>query len=319
MTEIEHSGVKGMKWGVHKAVSGSGYQRSGIVRVHDSAGLPERRKRELANLVATSHLATAKKAVVLRAQLSEVNSRYDAKKFKDDPKYFEKYRREVKTIHEDHTNSFLPSGLSAKVFLPPDPSWPFYVVIGNKAGVSQESKLLAKEGFKHADALAIVYQLDEKIDSEGYVIDMTLGGEVSEDDLAHSGVKGMHWGIRRPRGANGLVVKTSSSHVSLKELHAKRSEKAAKATGKTAPSAKHLTDDQLRAVIARHDLEKKYSKMVAEQRKKNPAQKVAGKIIGKAADTIVNEIGTAIGKKGAEKVLANPRIAAKLALKAVKP
>ena len=136
-------------------------------------------------------------------------------------------------------------------------------------------------------------------------------------EIEHSGVKGMHWGIRRPRGANGLVEKTSSSHVSIKELHAKRAAKAAKATGKTAPAARHLTDDQLRAVIARHDLEKKYSQIVAERKKKNPAQKVAGLIIGKAADTVVSEIGKSIGKKAATPIV-NKIMAKEIAAAAAK-
>ena len=95
--------------------------------------------------------------------------------------------------------------------------------------------------------------------------------------LEHAGVKGMKWGVRRPVGKDGRVIRTGVAP-GTKNPPAKKSSAPAK---KTAPEKKPtsssitskpkpLTDEQLRQRVQRMQLEAQYAQL---SRQLNPPQK----------------------------------------------
>lgn len=149
-------------------------------------------------------------------------------------------------------------------------------------------------------------------------------GEVLDKVLMHHGIKGMKWGVRRKTGANGLVVGTPEHHAkaasdagrvkvsSLKTRHhseeAKRAHEIAKKVHKT--GVKSLTNDELKALTARFDLEQKYVKMAATQRKrrKSHPKSIASTLLDKAGDKVLSEIGAGLGTKAAKPILKGLKI-----------
>ena len=88
-----------------------------------------------------------------------------------------------------------------------------------------------------------------------------------EEALAHYGVKGMKWGVRRPTGKNGRVVRSGGAAPAKRTAPTKPMSSAKPAT-QTKP--KPLTDEELRQKIQRMQLEVQYSQL---SRQLNPPQK----------------------------------------------
>lgn len=101
-----------------------------------------------------------------------------------------------------------------------------------------------------------------------------------EGTLAHYGIKGMKWGIRRRRGADGLVEKSED---------VKRAEAARAKVGKKGDT-RALSNKELQDLVTRMNLEQQFSKLSVQNKKTNPALKFV-------ADTLVN-----VGKQEAQKM-----------------
>ena len=97
------------------------------------------------------------------------------------------------------------------------------------------------------------------------------------DTLKHVGVKGMKWGVRRPVGKDGRVVRTGVAP-GTKTTPAKKSSAPAKktatakkpASSSTTSKPKPLTDEQLRQRVQRMQLEAQYAQLSQQL---NPPQK----------------------------------------------
>lgn len=85
--------------------------------------------------------------------------------------------------------------------------------------------------------------------------------------LEHAGVKGMKWGVRRPVGKDGRVIRSGSAATAKKAATTKPASSAKSAT-QTKP--KSLTDEELRKVVQRMQLEAQYAQL---SRQLNPPQK----------------------------------------------
>lgn len=106
--------------------------------------------------------------------------------------------------------------------------------------------------------------------------------ELSPDELAHYGKKGMKWGVRKGE--------SNSSSGSAEKPAPK-------------PKAKDLSDDELKTHIARMKLEKEYNTLSAKQ--VNKGRQIVGNLlldVGKkqAADYLNREIAKALTKKVVE-------------------
>lgn len=86
--------------------------------------------------------------------------------------------------------------------------------------------------------------------------------------LKHYGVKGMKWGVRRPVGKEGRVVRSGGAAPAKKTVSAKKPASSAKSASQTKP--KPLTDEELRKKIQRMQLEVQYAQL---SRQLNPPQK----------------------------------------------
>ena len=80
-----------------------------------------------------------------------------------------------------------------------------------------------------------------------------------DDELAHYGVKGMTWGVRRPIGSDGLVKKASNTAKSVGDRAKDIKTKSEAAKGKNlVRTAKEMDLKDLKARVARLELEKRY-------------------------------------------------------------
>lgn len=111
------------------------------------------------------------------------------------------------------------------------------------------------------------------------------------DFLSHYGIKGMKWGVRRKH--------PSASHPPSED-HAKAtaSKEKIKAAGGTHP----LSNQELQHLVNRMNLEKQYSTLSTQTKKKNPAGKFVGDMllnIGKqqAQNYANDQIKNALKKK----------------------
>jgi hypothetical protein len=91
------------------------------------------------------------------------------------------------------------------------------------------------------------------------------GIEVTEEDLEHSGVKGMRWGRRKKRDSEDD-------------------------DGPPKPSIKDLTDDELRSKINRLKMEKEFASLTA--REVNVGKKIVGGILLDIGKQIAKEYVT---------------------------
>ena len=85
--------------------------------------------------------------------------------------------------------------------------------------------------------------------------------------LEHAGVKGMKWGVRRPVGKDGRVVRSGGA-APVKKTATTKPASSAKSATQTKP--KPLTDEELRKKVQRMQLEVQYAQL---SRQLNPPQK----------------------------------------------
>lgn len=95
--------------------------------------------------------------------------------------------------------------------------------------------------------------------------------ETIDDVLAHFGIKGMRWGVRRPRGSDGHVE--GESHP-----HATDAEKATEYHTRAKSSGTHtLSNQELQHLVNRMNLEQQYGRLTTPQKS---ALAKGGKFVG---------------------------------------
>lgn len=82
--------------------------------------------------------------------------------------------------------------------------------------------------------------------------------ETIDDVLAHFGIRGMKWGVRRSRGADGTVGGEHGNSTSNDAERAKEYHQRAKTSG-----LHTLSNQELQHLISRMNLEQQYSKLEA--------------------------------------------------------
>lgn len=99
-------------------------------------------------------------------------------------------------------------------------------------------------------------------------------GGTLEDTLAHFGVKGMKWGVRRPVGSSGRVTGGSSHPSSSDAERAKEYHKKATTAG-----VHVLSNQELEHLTKRMNLEQQYTRLRASGNKRAAGQKIAKDIL----------------------------------------
>ena len=122
------------------------------------------------------------------------------------------------------------------------------------------------------------------------------------DTLKHVGVKGMKWGVRRPVGKDGRVIRTGVAP-GTKTASAKKSSAPAKktapakkpASSSTTSKPKPLTDEQLRQRVQRMQLEAQYAQL---SRQLNPPQKsFLREFLAEPASAAAKEVSKELAKE----------------------
>lgn len=123
----------------------------------------------------------------------------------------------------------------------------------------------------------------------------------SDNYLAHYGVLGMKWGVRRTAAQLGNHVRTKRTQVKRKQSLAKaratreKNRKAAakrqKLLDKGLLSPKKMTDAELKAKIERLNLEKEFKKSMTEARGDGGKQYVTN-ILKKIGENTLTNLGT---------------------------
>lgn len=131
-----------------------------------------------------------------------------------------------------------------------------------------------------------------------------------EEAVAHYGVKGMKWGVRRPVGPNGLVKKTSAKKGPSDQGKESSDGKAGgtasqgrKVVAKRSSlegEARKLSQTELKLAVERLRLEKEYANL---NRELNPEKVPMQRKLLKASGKIAKEVAIEVTKQAAKEIV----------------
>lgn len=130
------------------------------------------------------------------------------------------------------------------------------------------------------------------------------------DYLAHHGIIGMKWGIRRYQNADGSLTSTGRKRRSM--IYDENANNATKKKN-TEKKLKDMTDDELKIRITRLELEKRFKDLSkpADVEKTSRGKKIVMDILEKSGSNIATQLttyamGTAVNKMIGSEIV-NPR------------
>lgn len=292
---LAHYGVKGMRWGVRRSEAQLAEARG--QKTHKKA--QKQAKRELkedlkwaSKAASTKGKVKAYNAMAKRMNegaLDEVNKKWEGKAplFSDDPAVRRAYTDEVskrasQVIQEEAKKIFgdSPNGRLGVKFT-------YDVDTGIHAVVTTKDELEHMEpgefSVKVKDGLIVKVGSLELSHSE---MNAWAADDI-EGFLAHYGVKGMRWGVRRTEAQLRRARQELDSAV-----------KAYNKSPKRKKNIKRLTDAELNERIARAEKERKLGEL-----EKSEGQKIAEDILRGAGSKSLKAIGTGVGVYAGKKIV----------------
>lgn len=292
---LEHSGVKGMKWGVTNA-SSKGQGKSRQERRVDKT-------LKKADMKWASGIYTTKGAIAVHnntanqmnnKHLPELNNRpqYKGKNLSANPKLKEQYFRDVLSLQDKavdravkEVHGVSPSGkMKAKLSLDNDGRYAIEVA-SNIPGVVFHAQMAQ-------DLPDNTFRFELTTDDNGFITAMDLAPidlTHSEDtfDVAaffeHSGIKGMKWGVRnsekKAARASAKEAARTSAKIASAQHHSSRANKS-----------KYMTTADLELAIKRIETEKKYNSLTQGASAKG--HKTVKTVLGDIGKKSITEVGT---------------------------
>ena len=291
---LEHYGVKGMRWGVRK---GSG---EGKVSKEDRKWDKKLNKAGGAALVVTS----AKSGPVI-AKINAKPEYKNADFTKPSPlrdKYYSEHAKSFETMLNkelsNHTSTGSPSGKFKAEFKVDSPLGPPTLLVTQANTVSHSG--MNQDGS---------FTLDVVVDDTGKIVRFDMeenyiaqGETFAGDFLKHHGVKGMRWGVRRSRKQLAKAAKYREKAEKAESKAGGKSDAGSKTKSSGKKKAKDMSDEELKTVLKRMEMEKKYNTLTAP--KANPITAAGKNIVANATKGVMQSSLQAVGQSYATKYTA---------------
>ena len=275
---LAHFGVQGMRWGVRKdAVAVSGVDRANrsmgppMIGVRNHGPAPTKTDEKIL-LKATSNALSGMQSKASKEEYGKFNQ--SIINMVPQPKYdavWQKaYDQKIAKILESHANKALKDPMVASVTA--SSTGDMLLVVGTKPAVDSWKKDTSSA--KHSDNMlgVTVTMLESTRDERGLITELSEGNSMMQSDsdainevLAHFGVRGMRWGVRKDRTTRVKVGETLRTitvphHTSTDAMKAHNASVLIKKHG-----LKALTNQELKDLNYRINLEQNFRKMVPKE------------------------------------------------------
>lgn len=260
---ITHHGVMGMKWGVTQASPGASKSEKKVVKADTK---------------------WAKKTLVPRNSIKVYNTAADAmnnthiQRINNKPEYKGKDLVKPSALrdkyYKEYEKTFSAEIEKAGTSLGTSASGNYKVESWLEKGQMLPDLRIISTNVKHADTYSITITLVR--DTTGHIISISIPetetvmaqGETVDEVLAHYGVQGMHWGVRKNTESTPVTMKERKAGKRLKPKGGKGHPATADATRhaiarQTArkSSTDALSDQELKALVNRMNMEQQYNRM----------------------------------------------------------
>lgn len=110
---------------------------------------------------------------------------------------------------------------------------------------------------------------------------------MDENVLQHYGILGMKWGVRRYQNPDGSLTKAGRKRYDVGEAQKPAAKTAQKATYSRPKSASEMSDEELRAVLNRMNMERQYNEYMKPKPKEiSPGRKFVRDVLVNSAKTV---------------------------------